>query len=113
MQGTKFLAIGLTAAISGTALAVDYADVIAVEPVYGMVGTPAYEQRCWHALPRDRAKTDAPQRQCETVEYSTLREELVAYRVAYRYRGRIFRTKTARHPGERIRVDAPLHPIFF
>ena len=113
MRGIKFLAIGLSWTITGIATAAEYADVVEVEPLYGMVEVPAYTQRCWHALPAGQTLAEAPERYCETVEYSTLREELVAYRVAYRYHGRIFRTKTTTHPGERIRVDAQLSPVFF
>ncbi len=119
MCGKRFLAIGLLAVV-GSATAeqsiesgVDYGEVIDVEPVYGMIAEPAYRERCWRALVPDSATATESGRLCETVEYSTWREELVAYRVAYRYRGRIFHTKTAWHPGERIRVDAVLKPIFF
>lgn len=42
---------------------------------------------------------------CTTVSRTEEREELVAYHVKYRYRGRVFFTETDYHPGEWIRVD--------
>ena len=119
MRGYRFLAIGLLTLVGGAVaeLGVEdnakYGKVIEVEPVYGMVAEPAYQERCWQALALDSASKPESRRQCEKIEYSTWREELVAYRVAYRYRGRIFRTKTAWHPGEHIRIDARLNPILF
>lgn len=43
-------------------------------------------------------------RHCETVERVETREELLGYRVKYRYRGRIYHARTDHHPGDRIRV---------
>ncbi len=111
MPGLKFPAIALLAcAASATA---DYGEVVDVEPIYGRVAAPVYQERCWQALPRDLASDMRPVRQCEQVAYSTWREELVAYRVAYRYRGRVFTTRTTYHPGDRVRVATGLRPIFF
>ncbi len=50
---------------------------------------------------------------CEIVEHTELREELVGYRVKYRYRGHVYHTRTDRHPGDRIRVDRRARPIHF
>ncbi len=50
---------------------------------------------------------------CETVEYTETRDELVGYRVKYRYRGRIYHTRTYEHPGDRIRVDRRARPYRF
>lgn len=50
---------------------------------------------------------------CETVDRLETREELVGYRVKYRYRGHIYHTRTDRYPGKRIRVDRGSHPIHF
>ncbi|MCB1800395.1 MAG: glycine zipper 2TM domain-containing protein [Gammaproteobacteria bacterium] len=45
---------------------------------------------------------------CTTLSRTQEREELVAYHVKYRYRGRVFFTETDYHPGEWIRVDRGL-----
>jgi uncharacterized protein YcfJ len=50
---------------------------------------------------------------CETVERTELREELVGYRVKYRYRGHVYHTRTDYHPGDRIRVNRRARPIHF
>ena len=50
---------------------------------------------------------------CETVERTELREELVGYRVKYRYRGHVYHTRTDHHPGDRIRVNRRARPIHF
>lgn len=50
---------------------------------------------------------------CETVERVETREELLEYRVKYRYRGHVYHTRTEHHPGKRIRVDRRARPIHF
>lgn len=50
---------------------------------------------------------------CEIVERTELREEVVGYRVKYRYRGHVYHTRTDHHPGDRIRVDRRARPIHF
>ena len=50
---------------------------------------------------------------CETVERTELREELVGYRVKYRYRGHVYHTRTDHHPGDHIRVNRRARPIHF
>jgi len=52
-------------------------------------------------------------RHCETLDRTETREELVGYRVKYRYRGHIYHARTEDHPGKRIRVDRRAHPIHF
>lgn len=52
-------------------------------------------------------------RHCETVDRLETREELVGYRVKYRYRGHMYHMRTDQHPGKRIRVDRGAHPIHF
>jgi uncharacterized protein YcfJ len=44
-------------------------------------------------------------RQCQTIDRVDKRDELVGYRVKYRYRGSIYHTRTQRDPGQWIRVD--------
>jgi len=50
---------------------------------------------------------------CETVDRIETSEELVGYRVKYRYRGHVYHTRTHEHPGKRIRVDRRARPIHF
>lgn len=42
---------------------------------------------------------------CEIVDYVEIREELVGYRVKYRYNGKIYRTRMDSHPGDTVRVS--------
>ena len=48
---------------------------------------------------------------CETVDNYVEEEVLVGYRVKYRYRGRVFTTRTDEHPGRRIRVKVGVKPV--
>lgn len=54
-----------------------------------------------------------PSNHCETVERVETREELVGYRVKYRYRGRVYHTRTQDHPGKWIRVDHRVREMRF
>lgn len=56
----------------------------------------------------DTLGDDSAGTHCTTVERTQEREELVAYRVKYRHRGRVYFTETDYHPGEWIRVDRRL-----
>lgn len=51
------------------------------------------------------------ERRCELVDHYDTEEELVGYRVKYRYKGRIFETRTSEHPGRRIRVRVDVDPL--
>ncbi len=51
------------------------------------------------------------ERRCELVDHYDTKEELVGYRVKYRYKGRIFKTRTSEHPGRRIRVRVDVDPL--
>ncbi|MCP4996485.1 MAG: glycine zipper 2TM domain-containing protein [Gammaproteobacteria bacterium] len=51
------------------------------------------------------------ERRCEMVNRYEQREELVGYRVKYRYKGQTFTTRTQDHPGKRIRVRVQVEPI--
>ena len=46
-------------------------------------------------------------RDCYTVERYQRREEVVGYRVKYRYRGEVYWTQTREHPGRWIEVGQP------
>lgn len=65
---------------------------------------------------RDRNSVDSDrvsysnQRVCETVRDTEYREEVVAYRVFYRYNGRDFVTRTNYDPGRRLRVRVNVDP---
>jgi uncharacterized protein YcfJ len=50
------------------------------------------------------------ERVCETVNDREYREEVVAYRVFYRYNGRDFVTRTSYDPGPRLRVRVNVDP---
>lgn len=45
---------------------------------------------------------------CESSNDYDEREEIIGYRVKYRYFGRVYETQTDRHPGPRVRVSVSL-----
>ena len=47
---------------------------------------------------------------CEWVDSIQEREELVGYDVVYEYRGKVFQTRTATHPGKWIEVEVQVEP---
>jgi uncharacterized protein YcfJ len=50
-------------------------------------------------------------RRCESVDHYEEQQQLVGYRVEYRYEGQTFTTRTAEHPGEFIRVRVNVDPV--
>jgi uncharacterized protein YcfJ len=50
-------------------------------------------------------------RRCETVDHYEEQQQLVGYRVEYRYEGQTFTTRTMEHPGEFIRVRVNVDPV--
>ena len=48
---------------------------------------------------------------CEVVEHYEEREQIVGYRVKYRYNGQTFITRTQEHPGKRIRIRVKVKPV--
>jgi uncharacterized protein YcfJ len=48
---------------------------------------------------------------CETYDSYTTREEIVGYRVKYRYQGNNYWTRTESDPGDYIRVSVNVRPI--
>jgi uncharacterized protein YcfJ len=50
-------------------------------------------------------------RRCETVNHYEEQQQLVGYRVEYRYEGQTFTTRTTEHPGEFIRVRVNVDPV--
>jgi uncharacterized protein YcfJ len=54
--------------------------------------------------------TTSTERRCEVTHRTTYEEELVGYDVTYRYKGRLFTTRTDEHPGKRIPVTVNVRP---
>lgn len=48
---------------------------------------------------------------CQTKTRVVTREELIGYRVKYRYRGQLHWTRMRNHPGKRIRVNVEVTPV--
>ncbi len=48
---------------------------------------------------------------CELVDHYDQEEQIVGYRVKYRYNGQTFFTRTREHPGRRIRVRVNVDPV--
>ncbi len=51
------------------------------------------------------------ERRCEVRHFTSYEEQLVGYRVKYRYKGQVFTTRTEDHPGSRIPVRVSVAPI--
>ena len=49
-------------------------------------------------------------RRCETVDRNEQLEQLVGYRVKYRYEGQTYYTRTEEHPGKHIQVRVKVSP---
>ena len=58
-----------------------------------------------------RPPTTADVRRCATVNRYEQRQQLVGYRVDYRYEGQTFSTRTPKHPGRFIRVRVNVDPV--
>ena len=48
---------------------------------------------------------------CEVKDSYVTKEEVVGYDVAYKYRGNVFHTQMAEHPGNKIRVKVTVDPV--
>lgn len=49
---------------------------------------------------------------CETVYEEHSERVIVGYRVKYRYNGQVYRTRTDRHPGDRVKLKVSVTPVF-
>ncbi len=70
------------------------------------------------SIARDLSRSEQPvdyrprqRRRCEVTERVEEHEEIVAYRVKYRYRGHVFHTRMNHHPGKHIQVRVAVQPI--
>ena len=61
-----------------------------------------------HDLGHAGATTPVTRTHCETANNYDEVEQVIGYRVQYRYSGRIYETQTDRHPGARVRVSVSL-----
>ncbi len=53
-----------------------------------------------------------PVERCETHYDHHTEERVVGYKVKYRYNGRIYRTRTDQHPGDRIPLNVKVTPAY-
>jgi uncharacterized protein YcfJ len=120
---------------------VDTAEVIQVEPLYQAVQVARPVNECWtervarrnpgqgvYAGPvvggilggvlgnqlirgRGRPPAMASVRRCRTVKRYEPRQQLIGYRVDYRYEGQTFTTRTRGNPGRFIRVRVDVDPV--
>lgn len=47
---------------------------------------------------------------CDTTHNTRYEEKVVAYKVTYKYKGQIYKTRTKYHPGERLKVRVNVAP---
>lgn len=60
---------------------------------------------------RDGHYVTRTERRCEVEDRVSYEEELVGYRVKYRYDGRVYTTRTREHPGKYINVHVGVSPV--
>jgi len=65
-----------------------------------------------HDISRTRGRRSylVTERRCETVTRYVEEERQVGYRVKYRYRGRVFTTRTEDRPGKHLRIRVNVEP---
>lgn len=74
------------------------------------VGHQASHSRRNHYDYGYRDVRERPVERCSTHYVTEERRDLDGYRVTYRYAGRVYTTRTAEHPGDRIRVRVQVTP---
>jgi len=50
-------------------------------------------------------------KRCEVRDSYITKEEVVGYDVEYKYRGNVFHTQMAQHPGDKIKVKVTVNPV--
>ena len=106
----------------------DYAQVLAVDPVYQVLRTSRQERVCdpaessgWRGLAKvvgtvkgtfaPAAETDSKsESNCRMVPVTRDFRRPIAYDVDYAYKGSKFRTRMARDPGNRLRLRVSITP---
>jgi uncharacterized protein YcfJ len=73
--------------------------------------TAGHEWAARHAAPTTTVAV--PVERCHTVMERHVEQVVEGYQVTYQYRGHRYSTRTLRHPGERIRLDASLRPVVY
>jgi len=102
---------------------IDRAKVLKSKPVYEIVKVAIPEKRCHsrrhghHSVKHNsdsrrhsHAKRSGKAR-CNTIMRYESRQEVVAYRVKYHYKGKKFWTRTAYKPGSTIRIKVSINPV--
>lgn len=51
------------------------------------------------------------EQRCELRDNYTIEEQIIAYKVAYKYRGNVFHTEMNRDPGNKIKVKVTVDPV--
>ncbi len=52
------------------------------------------------------------EQRCETIHDTVYEQQLTGYQVTYKYKGKRYSLWTDRHPGDRIKVETTVRPIF-
>ena len=122
MTRWRHIAVAAILATQADAAPPAFGEVLEIEPVFAPVSARVIRLHCWKVRPFADTPQDGDfaggaaadyRRRCTPVHTTEARQEQVGYRVKYRYRGRICRTQTERHPGQRIHVHHDLQPIHF
>ena len=71
-----------------------------------------YTQHYSDRKPRRQHLTSRPVEHCSTRYISYTEDRLQGYKVSYRFHGRIFSTRTQKHPGRRILVGSRGRPLY-
>lgn len=64
-----------------------------------------------HSEPSRSVVRHGTERRCKQVDHVTYEEEVVGYRVWYRYRGHSYKTRMDQKPGDKIKVRVTVKPV--
>lgn len=76
----------------------------------GSIGRDTQYQNSRHQGRYERSQYQTVQR-CEVTDNYVTQQEVVGYKVKYKYNGEVFHTQVAEHPGKRIKVRVSVRPL--
>jgi uncharacterized protein YcfJ len=97
---------------------VHWAKVTRVEPITHRVERRIPEEQCWNQQVKyydgyhnSHNSRYRKQHRCEVTYRVDYQEEILAYRVWFRYKGQEYKTRMNHKPGKRIKVSVSVEPI--
>ena len=78
----------------------------------GVIGNDIAKHKRQHQYQK-RHVTYSTVKHCETEQRVSYQEQVVAYKVRYKYRGQVYTTRMNQHPGNRIKVRVSVTPVVY